>query len=50
MRFEYQADVKRMWEDDLGPEARVQFEGNDTALIENYLQDSCRANWKKRSS
>ena len=48
--FEYQADVKRMWEEDLGPEARVQFEGNDTALIENYLQDTCRSNWKKRSS
>ena len=48
--FEYQADIRRMWEEDLGPEARVQLENDDTALIENYLQETCRANWKKRST
>ena len=27
--FEYQADVRRMWDDDLGPEARVHLDSDD---------------------
>lgn len=47
--FEYQADVRRMWEEDLGPEARLQLDSDDTTLVMNYLQDTCRAGWKKKS-
>lgn len=48
--FEYQADVRRMWEEDLGPEARLQLDSDDTTLVMNYLQDTCRAGWKKKNS
>ena len=47
--FEYQSDVRRMWEDDLGPEARQQLDSDDTTLVMNYLQDTCRASWKKKA-
>jgi len=38
-----------MWEDDLGPEARQQLDSDDTTLVMNYLQDTCRASWKKKA-
>lgn len=46
--FEYQSDVRRLWEDDLGPEASLQLDSDDTTLVMNYLQDTCRAGWKKK--
>lgn len=48
--FEYQADVRRMWEDDLGPEARVHLDSDDGTRVLDYLQETCRASWKKRAS
>ena len=45
--FEYQADTRRLWEDDLGPEARVQLDSDDGTRVMNYLRDTCRADWKK---
>ncbi len=47
--FEYQSDVRRLWEDDLGPEASLQLDSDDTTLVMNYLQDTCRAGWKKKA-
>lgn len=47
--FEYQADVRRMWLEDLGPEARMQLDLDDENDVLDYLQDTCRASWKKRS-
>lgn len=47
--FEYQSDVRRLWEDDLGPEASLQLDSDDTTLVVNYLQDTCRAGWKKKA-
>lgn len=47
--FEYQADVRRMWLEDLGPEARMQLDHHDEGDVLDYLQDTCRASWKKRS-
>ena len=47
--FEYQSDVPRLWEDDLGPEASLQLDSDDTTLVMNYLQDTCRAGWKKKA-
>ncbi|HOY01514.1 MAG TPA: hypothetical protein PLV36_08435, partial [Zoogloea sp.] len=38
--FEYQSDVRRLWEDDLGPEASLQLDSDDTTLVMNYLQDT----------
>jgi len=46
--FEYQSDVRRLWEDDLGPEAALQLDSDDTTLVMNYLQETCRASWKKK--
>lgn len=46
--FEYQADVRRMWDDDLGPEARVHLDSDDETRVLDYLQETCRASWKKR--
>ncbi|MBS0347834.1 MAG: hypothetical protein JSR69_15400 [Proteobacteria bacterium] len=46
--FEYQADVRRMWLEDLGPEARMQLDQHDEGDVLDYLQDTCRASWKKR--
>ena len=46
--FEYQSDVRRLWEDDLGPEAAQQLDSDDTTLVMNYLQETCRASWKKK--
>jgi hypothetical protein len=48
--FEYQADIRRMWDDDLGPEARVHLDSDDEARVLDYLQETCRASWKKRAS
>lgn len=44
--FEYQSDVKRLWLEDLGPEARIELDDDmHTALT--YLQQTCRSSWKK---
>ncbi len=44
--FEYQADVRRLWLEDLGPEARIELDDDmQTALT--YLQQTCRSSWKK---
>lgn len=47
--FEYQADVRRMWLEDLGPEARMQLDSTDEGDVLDYLQDTCRAGWKKKT-
>ena len=47
--FEYQADVRRMWDDDLGPEARVHLDSDDETRVLDYLRETCRASWKKRA-
>ena len=48
--FEYQADIRRMWDEDLGPEARVHLDSDDETRVLDYLQETCRASWKKRAS
>lgn len=48
--FEYQADIRRMWDEDLGPEARVHLDSDDEPRVLAYLQETCRASWKKRAS
>ena len=40
--FEYQSDICRLWDEDLGPEATQQLDGNDETRVLGYLQETCR--------
>ncbi|WP_374244627.1 hypothetical protein [Zoogloea sp.] len=46
--FEYQSDIRRLWDEDLGPEASQQLDGDDETRVLNYLQETCRTGWKKK--
>ncbi len=44
--FEYQSDIRHLWQHDLGPEARHHLDdAQERALA--YLHETCRAGWKK---
>lgn len=44
--FEYQADIRRLWDEDLGDEARLNLDNADQAYVLSYLHDCCRSSWK----
>lgn len=44
--FEYQADMRRMWDEDLGPEAQLEL-GHDKDHALDYLRQACRTSWKQ---
>lgn len=44
--FEYQADIRRLWQDDLADEARLNLDNEDQDHVLAYLHDTCRAGWK----
>lgn len=46
--FEYQSDIRRLWDEDLGPEAAQQLDGDDETRVLRYLQETCRTSWKKK--
>jgi hypothetical protein len=46
--FEYQADVLRLWQEDLGPEAGVKLDDDIQAHALTYLHEACRPGWKKK--
>ncbi|WP_284187834.1 hypothetical protein [Zoogloea oryzae] len=46
--FEYQSDIRRLWDEDLGPEAAQQLDGDDETRVLGYLQETCRTSWKKK--
>ena len=46
--FEYQSDIRRLWDEDLGPEAAQQLDGDDETRVLGYLQETCRTGWKKK--
>lgn len=44
--FEYQSDIRHLWQHDLGPEARQQLDAVQSRALD-YLHETCRAGWKK---
>lgn len=46
--FQYQSDVRHLWADDLGPDARIQLSDADEDYVLGYLHDTCRATFKLR--
>lgn len=46
--FQYQSDVRRLWLDDLGPEARMQLDDDDAGHVLAYLHETCRTSFKLR--
>src|SRR5690606_14147460 len=46
--FEYQDDLRRLWEEDLAQEAEAHLDADqDGALL--YLNQTCRSSWTQRS-
>lgn len=46
--FEYQEDLRRLWEEDLAQEAEAHLDADkDSALL--YLNQTCRSSWTQRS-
>ncbi|PKO57074.1 MAG: hypothetical protein CVU28_00565 [Betaproteobacteria bacterium HGW-Betaproteobacteria-21] len=48
--FEYQSDIRRLWAEDLGPEAGVQLDDADAARALSYLHETCRPGWKQKKT
>lgn len=46
--FEYQSDIRRLWAEDLGPEAGVQLDETDPIRALSYLHETCRPGWKQK--
>ncbi|KAI5912321.1 hypothetical protein PA01_18995 [Azoarcus sp. PA01] len=44
--FQYQSDVRHLWAEDLGPEARVELNDEDEDHVLAYLHDTCRATYR----
>ena len=46
--FQYQADVRHLWSEDLGPDARMHLNDADEHDVLAYLHETCRATYKLR--
>lgn len=46
--FEYQSDIRHLWQQDLGPEARLHLDDDQHRALD-YLHETCRADWKRKS-
>ena len=46
--FQYQLDTRRLWEDDLGPDAELHLDDEDEEQVLAYLHDTCRVSYKQR--
>lgn len=48
--FEYQSDTRRLWNEDLAPEARLHLDSPDETRVLAYLHDTCRPAWQKKKA
>ncbi|AWI80480.1 MAG: hypothetical protein CVU19_11005 [Betaproteobacteria bacterium HGW-Betaproteobacteria-13] len=44
--FEYQANIRRLWDEELGDDARLNLDNDDQAHVLSNLHDRCRSSSK----